>query len=394
MMKEEFDCIVVGAGLAGPMAAKVMAENGIRVLLLEKDPVIGFPLSCAEGISVWGMHQFFQPDPRWICVKINKLLLVSPSGHKLLIDHPDAAYVLDRKLFDSELAIQAGSAGAEIKVNSCVIDLIKNKGKISGVKVKENGGEKEYYAKVIVGADGIESQVGRRAGISAALKLDQVESTFQYLVVSDEIDPERMEFYVGQRLAPGGYAWIFPKGKNCANVGVGITPGLAPELKPKDLLDEFIEKRFENYSVTEIMMGGIPTFSRKNVLVRNNLLLVGDAGGIVDSLSGGGIFNALLSGKIAGEVVGEYIKDGSLPVQFLKKYPRELMKKRGKELRFYSYCRKIALKMTDDDLDSAVVFLKGYFGNKKVKGIDPFAAVRAIFKFNPKLLRLLKNVVW
>jgi digeranylgeranylglycerophospholipid reductase len=393
-MRREFDCIVVGAGPAGSMAAKTMAENGLSVLLLEKDPVIGYPLCCAEGISIFGMHQFFQPDPRWISAKIHKLLLVSPSGHRLEIDHPDAAYVLDRKLFDKELSIQAGSKGAEIKVNSCVMDLIRNQGKISGVKVKEKGEENEYYAQVVIGADGIESRIGRWAGINTHLKLERLESAIQYLLVSDEVDPERMEFYVGKKIASGGYAWIFPKGKNCANVGLGIAPALAPDLKPKDLLDEFVKKRFSDFSVAEIMMGGIPTFSRDNVLVKDNLLLVGDAGRIVDSLSGAGIANALLSGRIAGQVVSEYVKGNDLPVEFLRKYEKELLKKRGRELRFYSFCRKVFLKMKDDDLDTAVLFLKGYMGEKKIKGIDPFAIVKAIFKFNPKLLRLLKHVVW
>ena len=385
---------MVGAGPAGSMAAKIISEKGGKVLLLEKDPVIGFPLCCAEAISVWGMHQFFEPDPRWISAKIHKLLLVSPAGHEFRVDHPDAAYVLNRKLFDRELALQAGSAGAEIKVNSCVTGVIKDNAEIRGLKVRENEEEKEYYATVIVGADGIESKVGKWAGINTSLELDQIDSAYQYLVVSEEINSECIEFYVGERLAPGGYAWIFPKGKNCANVGLGISPVLAPDLKPKEFLDEFVKKRFKSFSVAEIMMGGIPTFSRKNVLVRGNLLLVGDAGRIVDSLSGAGIANALLSGKIAGQVVSEYIKDNGLPLEFLKKYEKELLKKRGRELRFYSFCRNVFLKMKDDDFDSVVLFLKNYMGGKKIKGIDPFAMVKAIFKSNPRLLRLLKHVVW
>ncbi|MGB2696880.1 MAG: hypothetical protein WBD28_03350, partial [Candidatus Zixiibacteriota bacterium] len=227
-----------------------------------------------------------------------------------------------------------------------------------------------------------------------SLELGRLDSAFQYLLISDEIDPEQIEFYVGERLAPGGYAWIFPKGKNCANVGLGITPALAPDLKPKELLEEFVKGRFSRFSVDETMMGGIPTFSRDNVIVKKNVLLVGDAGRIIDSLSGAGIANALLSGKIAGQVVSEYIKTDGKSIDFLKKYEKELMKRRGSELRFYSFCRNVFLKMKDDDFDSVVLFLKNYMGAKKIKGIDPIAIVKAIFKSNPKLLRLLKHVVW
>ena len=393
-LNEKFDCIVVGAGPAGSMAAKTMAENGLGVLLLEKDKSIGYPLSCAEGISVLGLQQFFNPDPNWICARIHKLLLVSPSGNRMEMDHPDAAYVLDRKLFDRELAEKASSCGAELKVNSYTMGLIENESMISGVRVKENGKEKEYYAEVIIGADGIESKVGRWAGIDTSLELGSLDSAFQYLLVSDEIDPECMEFYVGEKLAPGGYAWIFPKGKNCANVGLGISPALAPDLKPKELLDEFVNKRFSRFSIDETMMGGIPTFSRDNVIVKGNVLLVGDAGRIVDSLSGAGIANALLSGQIAGQVVSQYVKEKPGSVEFLKNYEKELMKRRGSELRFYSFCRKVFLKMNDEDFDIVVKFLNDYVSGKKVKGLDPFAIVKAIFKSNPKLLRLLKHVVW
>jgi len=393
-MNEKFDCIVVGAGPAGSMAARTAAENGIRVLLLEKDPVIGVPLCCAEGISVWGMHQFFQPDPRWISAKINKVTLTSPSGHKVEIDHPNAGYVLDRKLFDKDLAIQAAAEGAEVRVNCCAVSLLNEDGKIKGLRVNENGEEKEYWAKVIIAADGVESRVGRWAGIDTSLGLEQMDSAFQYLVVSEEIDPERMEFYVGEKLAPGGYVWVFPKGKNSANVGLGISPAVAPDVKPKELLDAFVRQRFTRFSVAEIMMGGIPIFSRKNVRLKENVLLVGDAGRIIDSLSGAGIANALLSGRIAGRVAGQYIRGKNLRVDFLKNYETELLKERGRELRFYAFCRNVFLKMKDGDFDAVVLFLKNYLGGKKIKGIDPFAVVKAIFKSDPKLLRLLKHVVW
>ena len=394
MTNEKFDCIVVGAGPAGSMAAKTAAENGIRVLLLEKDPVIGVPLCCAEGISVWGMHQFLQPDPRWISAKINKVTLTSPSGYEVELDHPDAGYVLDRKLFDKDLAIQAAAQGAEVRVHSCAVGLIKGEGKIKGLKVNENGDQKDYFAQVIIAADGVESKVGRWAGIDTSLGLEEMDSAFQYLVVSREINPGRMEFYVGEKVAPGGYVWVFPKGKNCANVGLGMSPALAPDCQPKQLLDDFVKNRFKRFSVAEIMMGGIPTFSRKNVCLKENVLLVGDAGRIVDSLSGAGIANALLSGRIAGRVASQYVRGKNLRLDFLKNYERELLKKRGRELRFYSFCRNVFLKMRDGDFDAVVLFLKNYLGGKKIKGIDPFAVVKAIFKSDPKLLRLLKHVVW
>lgn len=141
-------------------------------------------------------------------------------------------------------------------------------------------------------------------------------------------------------------------------------------------------------------MGGVPCFDRNKNLVKENVLLVGDAGRVVDSLSEAGISNALLSGKIAGSVVSQYIKNGKLSVSFLKKYYDELMRSKGRLLRFYSFYRAIFLKMTDEDFDAVILFLKKYFDQKVVTSIEPIPVVKTIFRSNPKLLFLLRHLVW
>lgn len=141
-------------------------------------------------------------------------------------------------------------------------------------------------------------------------------------------------------------------------------------------------------------MGGVPCFDRNKNLVKENILLVGDAGRVVDSLSGAGIYNALLSGKIAGAVVSQYVRDGKLSVSFLKKYYEELMRAKGRLLRFYSLCRAIFLKMTDEDFDAVILFLKKYLDNQVVTGIEPIPLVKTILRSNPKLLFLLRHLVW
>jgi flavin-dependent dehydrogenase len=114
----------------------------------------------------------------------------------------------------------------------------------------------------------------------------------------------------------------------------------------------------------------------------------------LDSLSGAGIYNALLSGGIAGAVVSQYVKDEKLSVSFLKKYYDELMRVKGGLLRFYSFCRAIFLKMTDEDFDAVILFLKKYYDEKVVTGIEPIPLVKTILRSNPKLLFLLRHLVW
>ncbi len=393
-MDEKFDCIVVGAGPAGSMAAKTLAEDDVSVLLVEKHPQIGVPLACAEAISVSGLDRFVKPDPEWINARIHKVLLVSPSNEKLTVRHPRAGFVLNRKIFDKSLAQKAASLGASVRVNSCAVGLLSDKRNgFCGVKVQEDGREKEYQARIIIGADGVESWVARWAGVDSSLELSQIESSAQYLLEEVEVEPDRMEFYLGQSVAPGGYAWVFPKGDRTANVGLAVTPTQTSK-KALEFLDQFVQKRFSSFRVKEFIMGGIPVFDRKKNLVKKNVLLVGDAGRLADSLSGAGISNALLSGKIAGEVVSQFIKKGGSSFSTLRRYEERVLKEKGRELRFYSYSRAIFLKMTDEDFDAVVCFLKEYFGDRIITAMQPIPMIKMILKSNRRLLRLLRHLVW
>ena len=396
-MKDRYDCIIVGAGPAGSTAALVLAENQQNVLLIEKHKEAGQPLCCAEAISPEGLSICGEVKPAWISSSIHKILLKSPSGKELKFSYPDAGLVLNRKLFDKELALKAQSSGAGLKLNTQAVGLIHSRGKICGIKVKEEGKELEYESKVIIAADGIESLVGRWAGLDNSLKLNEVDSAYQYLLESDSIEEDCTEFHLGTKLAPGGYAWIFPKGRNLANVGLAINPasGNPSEAeKAKELLDFFVMKRFKNFSVEEWMTGGIPAYSRKSQLVKDNLLFVGDAARVVDSLSGAGIANALLSGKIAGQVTSEYLKNKEAPLTYLKKYEEEFMKIKGRELRFYSFCRKIYLKMKDEDFEEVISFLGFYLEKKELNSLTPLEILMTILKSNPKLLLLVRHLVW
>jgi digeranylgeranylglycerophospholipid reductase len=153
-------------------------------------------------------------------------------------------------------------------------------------------------------------------------------------------------------------------------------------------------KRFKNFSVIEWMTGGVPSFSRKSQLVKSNILLTGDAARLVDSLSGAGIANALLSGKIAGQVASEYLANEGNSSDYLKKYEEEFLKIKGRELRFYSFCRKIYLKMKDEDFEEVIQFLKEYLKDKDSTRLTPIQTLKAILRSNPKLLLLLRHLVW
>ena len=391
-MSNAYDVIVVGAGPAGSICAKTLAEKEVRVLLLEKHKIVGRPLCCAEAISHSAFTSFFAIHSEWISSRISRILLVSP-GKSLLINHPKAGFVLDRKIFDRDLASMAESAGAEVKMDAQAIGFVKDMDNhVSGVNVRERDRVVEYRTKIVVGADGVESQVGKWVGLNTVLSKEKIESCAQYLLEDIQVQSDCVEFHLGQKLAPGGYVWVFPKGQGRANVGVAIAPHISSE-KAIDYLDRFVKYRFGRCEIREKMMGGIPAFDKNSPLVRENVLLVGDAGRIVDSLSGAGIYNAMLSGKICAEVISRHLNNGKSPISVLQEYSGRLMQEKGRELRFYAYCRRIYLGLKDSDFDLIVSFLKNYFKDEEVKGIEPISVIKAILRSNPKILLLARHLV-
>lgn len=166
------------------------------------------------------------PDPRWIASEINKVRLVSPNGTDVLLDEDkvklsEVGYVLERKVFDKHLAMDAARAGAQIMVKTLATSMEKEKDGII-VHLEHMGNPMEIKAKIVIGADGPESRVGRWAGLKTGLKPGNMESCAQFEMVGvDMKQPGCLELVFGS-VAPGGYAWIFPKGEDIANVGLGV----------------------------------------------------------------------------------------------------------------------------------------------------------------------------
>lgn len=126
-LKNYYDVIVVGAGPAGSIAARSAAEKGISVLLLEKDRDVGYPVRCGEAVAKAGVEEFIPADEKWIAAKINKFSFVAPNEAEVTVQLNDTAFVLERKIFDYELARTAANAGgADSKITSSYIKTMVN----------------------------------------------------------------------------------------------------------------------------------------------------------------------------------------------------------------------------------------------------------------------------
>ncbi len=359
-MKSEYDVVVIGGGPAGSITAKTIAEKGLEVLLIEKRQEIGNPIRCAEGVSRNIIESFIKLDKRWISSEVDGARIYAPDGIFFQLGRSDSklGLVLERKIFDRELAQTAINAGADIYVKTSAIGLLKNRGIITGVKIRSFGEDFEIKSKIVVGADGIESKVGRWAGIDTTLKLEDTVTCAQFLMTNIDIDTKFLDFFLGNKIAPAGYAWIFPKGKNTANVGIGIM-GSRAEITPIEYLNKFVKERFPDGKTIGLTIGAVPTSGPIERTVSNGLLLVGDAAHQSDPISGGGICNALICGKLAGNVIAEAISKKDYTTKTLNKYENGWRATLNIEKNYHF--KELFIEITDGYLNNLVHSLNKLF---------------------------------
>lgn len=389
-MKDEYDVIVVGGGPAGSITARTAAEKGCDVLLIEKRQEIGDPVRCGEGCSKDTITPFIDLDPRWISAEVEGARVFAPDGTLIPMgqDSSRPGIVLERKIFDRVLAQDASKAGAEVVVKTSATGLLRNDGFISGIKVRSYGEEFEIRSKIVVGADGIESKVGRWAGIDTSLKLKDVETCAQFLMTDIDINPNFCDFFVGNTISPGGYAWVFPKGKNMANVGVGVVGSRTNEMKPIDCLTKFVKERFPHGKTVELIVGAVPLSDSIDKTVTNGLLLVGDAARQSDPITGGGIYNSLNCAKIAGNVIAEAFSKKDYSAKMLNKYEKEWRATVGKSIDKNYRVKELFMKMTDKQLNDLAHSLEGV----KFNEMGTLSLIKQLVKYNPKLLFELRSL--
>ncbi len=345
-MKPEYDIVVVGAGPAGSIAARYAAEGGASVLMLEKDRDVGYPVRCGEAISKAGVSEFIAPDEKWISAHINKFALISPDGTEAVIEFGDAGYVLERRIFDYELAKTAAKAGAEILTRAYVNGLLFEDGKVSGVKYEYRGEQKELKAKIVIGADGVESRIGRWAGLKTYVDFREMECCVQITASNINVKDDTLYFYFGENVAPGGYFWIFPKVNGAANIGLGVSGMVGKKKSALSFLNNFMENNFPNSPILTSIAGGVPSTITLEKISAPGIMLVGDAARQVNPLSGGGIASGMIGGSIAGKIAAEAITNNSL--DHILTYDKAWHERLGKRHELFEKIKNGIYNFSDD----------------------------------------------
>jgi digeranylgeranylglycerophospholipid reductase len=211
---------------------------------------------------------------------------------------------------------------------------------------------------LVIAADGVESRVARWVGIDTALALKDVESCAQYLMEDIEVDASRCDFYFGRQVAPGGYAWVFPKGQGRANVGVGISGQQAVKVSAREYLDQFVERAFPTGRKGSFVAGAVPVSQPLKRAYAAGLLVVGDAARQANPLSGGGIVAALEAGRLAAQVAIQALDENDLSEDSLARYQSAWERSLGHSFPRYYRLKEAVSRLPDRTLDATARALR------------------------------------
>jgi len=385
------DVVVVGAGPAGCLAAKTAASKGVHVVLLEEHAEIGAPVHCAEGLSLNGiMDAGLEPVKPIVSQKISRARVFAPNrSHVDLTSGDWVGYTLNRDVFDRTLGERAVKAGAELLTCTEANSVLKEGEEIVGVMAEQRGEPLQIRAKVVVGADGCRSIIRRSAGLTRWYP--DIVTCAQYQLGGLQLDdPETNEFYIGSKYAPGGYAWVFPKSEEVANVGLGVRH--AHDKPAIEYLRRFIDSdpRFKGAKVLRRGGGVTPVSGMLEKIVDDHLMLVGDAAGQLIPLTGAGVHSGVEAGKIAGAVAAEAVEEGDLSVERLSEYRTSFEKYWGKRIRDSRRVVEMLDKFNDDDLDALASIVTNEDVLNLANGNDVKKTLARIVKRSPvKIMKLI-----
>jgi len=336
----DYDVIIVGGGPAGVAAAKSSAEAGARTLLLEREPAIAAWKPCGEATSLETFTDMGLKADYPLIVRKANAMVFAPNGKYVKINQE--GYSINKTFFLQEVASKAAQAGAEIHVRES-FESFEREGSI--VKVKTSS--KIYTANVLIGADGYHSAVAKVAGIK---EKSEPIPTVQYIMGNVKLEhPNSVRFYLGDSVAPKGYAWIFPKTDDIAEVGIGVRGVVA-----KQYLDKFVKEHSDELGRAKIIDyrgAPVPIGGLIKDAVRDNLILAGDAAGTVIPFTGAGIHASLIAGMVAGRVAAKASNEGDVSAQRLSEFYSAYDDPWGKRIRSSLKAMKVFEKASDDDFN-------------------------------------------
>jgi digeranylgeranylglycerophospholipid reductase len=361
---EKFDAVVVGAGTAGCLAAKTIAEAGLKVCLVEKKnkEEVGEKI-CGDALGEHHLKTLGLEKPQGgeLEKRIEGIRIFSPDENTIFtIAHEDfVGHMLNRRLFGQWLLNKAIDSGATFMDSTLFLEPVLEKGFVTGISAKNGKGETVLLeSKVLVDASGFNAVVRHKLpaeiGIEREIAKEDVEACYREIreLKQQSENTTYCDIYLNQKVTPGGYTWIFPKSGTKVNVGLGICMyGDFPNPK-KQFYNHILAKPAFEGSV--LLTGGAwfdPTRRPLDNMVGNGVIITGDAASLVNPIHGGGIGPSMLSGFYAGKTITEALEKGEPTQEALWPYNKMYMESYGQKQASLDVFRMLLIKSSDEDLN-------------------------------------------
>ena len=335
------------------MAAWTAARAGLRTLLLEEHRTVGAPPHCSGKLSVHAFREFAIP-PSLARTSLRAATLYAPDGSAATVRRPVVdSHVVDRDRFDRWLVGQAQAAGAEVILEARARGGVRENGMVT-VEAERRGRRLAFRAPLVVDAEGARALLPQTLGLpQSRLLVHGLQYEMEGLRLEASDTPE---LYFGQQWAPGFFAWIMPTGECSGRVGLCVDPRLTAR-PPAYYLERLlaahpvVSRRVHGARIVRRLAGRIPLLGRRTPSYAPGLLLAGDAAGHVKATSGGGIYFALVAGRLAGEAARGLL--GGDPAA-LRRYEQAWRRRFGRELTFTAVVRRTLNALPDADLSRLV----------------------------------------
>ncbi len=358
MNQMKYDVLVAGGGPAGLSAAFTAAKTGAKVAVFEKSKEIGYPVHTSGGSWIDELRKLDIPER--FMHPIREGVFISPKEQAAFRFETPPSCILDIRGLYQYLAEIASAEGAEIIVDSTVVEPHYKTNKMSGLKVRNKAREYLFEAPLVIDATGVASMIARKVGISNGFAKLGVGA--EYDLFAPHWPQDKVAFLFGNQVAPAGYAWIFPHPNRRIRLGVGVVNSkdkTDPRAYLDNLLNEsnFFKQELSQVSQIEYHTGFIPGEIYLKKTVTDGVLVVGDAGGLVSTLLGEGIRFAIDIGRMAGEVAGEAVQKQRFEARFLSKYEALWKKKYKRIFQIGELINKRLVSYSDKQWDARIKVL-------------------------------------
>ena len=331
MYAVDYDVVIAGGGLAGLLAAREAVSKGLSVALVEEDLEIGVPEKCDGLVSMKALMCLgVIPSSKAVQNTVRRVLLYPPSGKPIEVEASKLKIVvLDRGVFDKQLARAASSKGADIILGERVVKAVEEEGY---VRVEAN---RTFKSKIYIEARG-----------TSALPVDKQKFLIpaaRYDVEARWIQEDAVEVYVDSTKYPSFFLWVIPKGKDSAKVGVA-----GRFINCFAALDDFLKQKGGGHVIKKvsapIYVGGpIDSF------VKGRTMRVGDSAGQTKPSTGGGIYSCGLAGVFAGQAAADCLLNGDLAA--LQKYSRSWLRLFEEDFKTTLLARRVYEKMDNKSIE-------------------------------------------